>query len=127
MVDGLDWHFCQWKMCPNIALVNERLCVDHMERIAKISERNRKRAATPQQIRVLVYTITFMRDHGYPPTVREITAGLHISSTSVTQYHLDRLAVLGHIERDPNVSRGIRILEGANVRSTDQVLPTAGR
>lgn len=47
---------------------------------------------------------------GYPPTVREICAEAGISSTSVVNYNLKRLEEKGYLERNPDTSRGIRLL-----------------
>lgn len=49
--------------------------------------------------------------HGYPPTVREICAATGISSTSVVNYNLKRLEEAGLLRRNPDTSRGIRLLE----------------
>lgn len=46
-----------------------------------------------------------------PPTIREIQAEADISSTSVVTYHLKRLENSGHIERTPEIARGIRLTE----------------
>jgi len=56
--------------------------------------------------------INFIRDypHQYPPTVREIAAGIGISSSTVHD-NLDALVKLGLIERRPNCPRCIRLTE----------------
>lgn len=46
---------------------------------------------------------------GYAPTVREIGDVAKIPSTSMVKFYLDRLEDMGEIERDRNVSRGIRL------------------
>ncbi len=48
---------------------------------------------------------------GYPPTVREICAATGISSTSVVNYNLKRLEEAGYLLRNPETSRGIRLME----------------
>lgn len=59
--------------------------------------------------------LRFMREYialrGYPPTIRDIVKGTGQSSTSTVSYHLDRMAAAGYIERDPGISRGIRLVE----------------
>lgn len=52
-----------------------------------------------------------INSHGYPPTVREICAMAGISSTSVVNYNLKRLEEGGYLRRNPETSRGIRLLE----------------
>ncbi len=53
----------------------------------------------------------FQDQNGYPPSIREIGRLAGITSTSVVNYYLDQLEQAGYIERDRNVSRGIRILK----------------
>lgn len=53
----------------------------------------------------------FLREHHYPPTIREIGSGLGISSTSVVNYNLNKLEEADLIERDREVSRGIKVTE----------------
>lgn len=53
----------------------------------------------------------FYREHGYPPTIREIGNALNISSTSVVNYNLNKLEEAGLIERHREVSRGLRIVD----------------
>lgn len=48
-----------------------------------------------------------------PPTIREIGSALGISSTSVVNYNLNRLAEKGLLERDRTVSRGLRLTDMA--------------
>ena len=49
-----------------------------------------------------------------PPTIREIGESTAISSTSVVTYNLDKLEERNLIERDQDVSRGIRLTEKAH-------------
>lgn len=53
----------------------------------------------------------FNDQNGYPPSIREIGKRTEISSTSVVNYYLDQLEEDGYIERDRNVSRGVRLLK----------------
>lgn len=68
----------------------------------RLSERQRK---------ILEYIQDFFRDTGYPPSIREIGKAVGISSTSVVNYNLNRLVEEGYLDRDQNVSRGIRLTE----------------
>ncbi len=60
--------------------------------------------------------LTFIREFSlrskYPPTVREIGRAVGISSTSVVNYNLNILERKGLIERDREISRGIKIIGG---------------
>lgn len=53
----------------------------------------------------------FADQNGYPPSIREIGSNTNITSTSVVNYYLDQLEEDGYIERDRNVSRGVRLLK----------------
>ncbi len=55
----------------------------------------------------------FTRQHQYPPTIREIGQQVGISSTSVVNYNLNILEREGLIERDKEVSRGIKLIGAA--------------
>ena len=55
----------------------------------------------------------FTREHRYPPTIREIGQEVGISSTSVVNYNLNILEREGLIERDREVSRGIKLVGAA--------------
>jgi repressor LexA len=68
----------------------------------KLSERQR---------RMMEFIEKFSRDNGYPPSIREIGKAVGISSTSVVNYNLNRLVDEGFLDRDQNVSRGIRLTE----------------
>lgn len=84
-----------------------------------------------RQQRMLEYIIRFMEDTGRPPSIREIGKAINISSTSVVNYNLNRLVEEGYLERDQNVSRGIRLTEKneAFTRSLMEVIrvPLVGR
>jgi len=68
----------------------------------KLSERQRK---------MVDFIRKFSLRSGYPPSIREIGEAVGISSTSVVNYNLNRLVEHGYLDRDQNVSRGIRLTE----------------
>jgi repressor LexA len=55
-----------------------------------------------------------MDEHGRPPTIREIGKAVGINSTSVVNYNLGKLEEKGFLDRDPDVSRGLRLTEKAD-------------
>ena len=57
--------------------------------------------------------IDFIRDypHHYPPTVREIAAGVGLSSSSTVHSHLIKLEEQGYILRRANCPRCIVLVE----------------
>ena len=54
-----------------------------------------------------------LEDSGYPPTIREIGTEMGISSTSVVNYHLNKLKEHGLLERNDRVSRGLKLTDAA--------------
>ena len=64
-----------------------------------------------RQQRMLSFIQGFSEENGYPPSIREIGRAVSISSTSVVNYNLNRLVDEGFLDRDQNVSRGIRLTE----------------
>ncbi len=65
---------------------------------------------------------SFISEHDYPPSIRDIQHGCDISSTSVVDYNLKRLEERGFIRRDREVSRAIELL-GNGTRSRRRTIP----
>ena len=64
-----------------------------------------------KQRQILAYVKQFIREHSYPPTVREIATGCNIASASTVTYHLTRLENSGHIARNPDIARSITVYQ----------------
>jgi repressor LexA len=64
-----------------------------------------------RQQAILEFIQEFINDNQFPPTIRQIGKRVGISSTSVVKYNLEALERKGYIERDPDISRGIRLVE----------------
>jgi len=62
-----------------------------------------------RQIKILEFIVDSLHEHGFPPTIREICKKVGISSTSVTNYNLDKLEDQGLIMRRREVSRGLTV------------------
>mgnify|MGYP001821682515 CR=1 FL=1 len=77
------------------------------------------RPLSERQQRILEYVQDYVQQHRFAPTMREIAREVGISSPSVVKYNLDILERAGHIERDPEVSRGIRLVERAIETGTE--------
>ena len=69
------------------------------------------RKLSDRQNKMLEFISDFVKDHPYPPSVREIQMGCSISSTSVVDYNLHILRREGYIKRSPDISRGIQLLD----------------
>jgi repressor LexA len=72
-----------------------------------------KRKLTDRQSRMLDYIQEFSHENGYPPSIRQIGKAIGITSTSVVNYNLNRLVDEGYLDRDQNVSRGLRLTDKA--------------
>ena len=87
----------------------------------KLSDRQRE---------IIAFIGRFTREHGYPPTIRQIGEAVSISSTSVVNYNLNKLEKDGYLTRDLKVSRGVRLVEAPGAKSArpgDLVsIPVAG-
>ncbi|NLN69673.1 MAG: repressor LexA [Chloroflexi bacterium] len=93
---------------------------------AGLSERHKK---------ILKFLELFQVENGYPPSIREIGENTNITSTSVVNYYLKQLEEMQYIERENNVSRGIRLirdLEGNLLKAAQSLsemfnVPVIGR
>jgi repressor LexA len=80
--------------------------------------------STRQQCMVDFISV-FWRDHGYPPSIRDIVAGCSLSSTSVADYNLKILEKKGYIRRHREVSRGIELPKSISGEHR-QIIPLIG-
>ncbi len=87
----------------------------------KLSDRQRE---------IIAFIGKFSREHGYPPTIRQIGEAAKISSTSVVNYNLNKLEKDGYLTRDLKVSRGVRLVDqpaGRGSKPTETLsIPLAG-
>ena len=65
---------------------------------------------TEKQREVLIVIRDHMEEHGYAPTVREIGASVHLSSSCTVQKHMDNLEAKGYIRRD-RYKRSLDLME----------------
>nr|MBC7245770.1 transcriptional repressor LexA [Chloroflexota bacterium] len=65
---------------------------------------------SPRQKNILDFIRKFVQENGYPPTIREIGRAANISSTSVVNYNLNILQAKGYIQRDREISRGVKLV-----------------
>lgn len=55
------------------------------------------------------YIVRFTKEHGYPPTVRQIGAGVGLSSTSTVALHLQKLIDEGRVTMERDQPRTVRV------------------
>ena len=61
--------------------------------------------------KTLKFISDFIKKHSFPPTVREICAGVGVSSSATAQYYLDKLEEMGKIRRSSTKNRAIEITD----------------
>jgi repressor LexA len=72
-----------------------------------------KNGLSDKQRKILDFISLYIGDTGRPPTIREIGEEVAISSTSVVNYNLNKLKEKGYLEREKEVSRGLRLTDKA--------------
>ncbi|MCA9916384.1 MAG: transcriptional repressor LexA [Anaerolineales bacterium] len=85
-----------------------------------------KKGLSDRQKNILAYIQEYVAEFGRPPTIREIGSAVNISSTSVVNYNLTKLKERGLLERDADVSRGLRLTELV-AETTGQAVETVSK
>lgn len=71
--------------------------------------RRPKPGVTPRQREILVIIESHTRQHGYPPSVREIGDAVGLTSPSTVHSHLNALERRGYLRRDPTKPRAMEV------------------
>ena len=74
-------------------------------------EKTKMSPLSPRQKQILDFITAFIEEKGYAPSVRDVTRGCGISSSSLAQYHLNVLEREGYIRREREVSRSIGLVK----------------
>ena len=72
---------------------------------------------TPKQEEILNCIEAFIKDRGYPPSIRDICREVNLSSSSTVFSHLAALEKKGYIQRDDGATRGIRLTGPRSIAS----------
>jgi len=84
--------------------------------------------ATEKQAEILAYMDEYIKEKGYPPSIREICAAVSLSSTSTVHAHLNTLKKQGLIQKDDSTPRGIRVMHHQEEHNDNIVnVPVIGR
>ena len=88
-----------------------------------------KRSLSARQQHMLDFIRDFVRENGFPPSIRDIGQAVGISSTSVVDYNLKALEREGYLHRTREVSRGFRLLDEVSEPTPIRVVdvPIIGR
>ncbi len=76
-----------------------------------------KSMPTKKQEEILDCIETYIREKGYPPSIRDICREVNLSSSSTVFSHLAALEKKGFIQRDDGATRGIRLTDPRSVTS----------
>jgi repressor LexA len=83
---------------------------------------------TKRQQEIFDFVKKYVREHGYPPTVRDIGKAIGLTSSSTVHAHLANLEKLGVLRRDPTKPRAIEVLKDkAKQVVTPPGLPVVGQ
>lgn len=83
------------------------------------------RASQQNQQRILDFIKKEIEQKGYPPSVREICAGVGLKSTSTVHAHLNHLEQQGLIRRDSTKPRALEVIDGTQTRGRS--VPLVGK
>ncbi len=85
------------------------------------------RKMSDRQRGILKFLQDFIREHGYPPSIRQIQAAQQLSSTSVVDYNLNLLEKRGLIQRQARSSRSITLTDaGYSLARDRRTVPLLG-
>ena len=85
-----------------------------------------KAKLTKKQHNFLSFLTKYIRENGYPPTIREMVYHLKLASTNSVKKYLDILERKGYIKRIPNSPRAIEVCAEMPGNHT-KLIPVAGR
>ena len=85
-----------------------------------------KAKLTKKQHNFLSFLTKYIRENGYPPTIREMVYHLKLASTNSVKKYLDILERKGYIKRIPNSPRAIEVCTETS-ESQAKLIPVAGR
>lgn len=72
---------------------------------------------TEKRRQILDFIIEHQREHGYPPSVREIGRSVGLTSSATVHDHIDRLAEGGFLVKDPTKPRALQVRYEPSSRS----------
>ncbi|HKD98175.1 MAG TPA: transcriptional repressor LexA [Micromonosporaceae bacterium] len=82
---------------------------------------------TARQRRIMDFIRGWVKDHGYPPSVREIGEAVQLVSPSSVAYQLKELEKKGLLRRDPNRPRAVDVRTPADTEAVDEEARRASR
>jgi len=74
-----------------------------------------------KQAEIYDFILRFTKEHGYPPSVRETTAAVHLKSPSTVHFHMKKLEAEGYIQKADGKGRAISLPKESLEDDTDRV------
>ncbi|MDE3075951.1 MAG: transcriptional repressor LexA [Chloroflexota bacterium] len=71
-----------------------------------------KQELTAKQREMLAAVQEWIREHGRPPTLREMAQRMGVASTNAIRDHLRSLEHKGYLKREARLSRGLEVIQG---------------
>ena len=72
-----------------------------------------------KQAEIYEFILQYSKEHGYPPSVREISAAVQLKSPSTAHFHLKKLEAEGYIQKDDGKTRAITLPKDAVAEELD--------
>lgn len=69
---------------------------------------------TKKQRELLAFIESFITEHGYSPSYREIMSGLQYTSVATVALHVNSLIKRGHLQRRDGKARSLEVVHGNN-------------
>ena len=69
---------------------------------------------TKKQRELLAFIESFIAEHGYSPSYREIMSGLQYTSVATVALHVNSLIKRGHLQRKDGKARSLEVVQGNN-------------
>lgn len=71
---------------------------------------------TKKQQQLLTFIDSFIREHGYSPSYREIMTGLNYNSVATVALHVNNLIKRGHLRKRENSARSLEVVGSDSMR-----------
>ena len=81
---------------------------------------------TKKQKELLTFIETFIAEHGYSPSYREIMTGLNYNSVATVALHVDNLIKRGHLRKRDHSARSLEVVTAPKTAkvTSNQVAPS---
>jgi SOS-response transcriptional repressor LexA len=81
---------------------------------------------TKKQRELLTFIHTFINEHGYSPSYREIMTGLNYTSVATVSLHINNLIKRGHLRKRDHSARSLELVDAAEPAkvTSNQVAPS---